>query len=151
MWSLILSFLPAVVKDLSGAKIAGVVLLVMAAMVGYHFYDEAIDSASYSALETKYAQLDKEKSDLNTKYQVLHGEAQQHAADSAVWEEKYANLWAKYDIDMKTCVIMKKKQEEEINRLKLNNKKLQDYINSNPDSGITNVIPDALIDIINGK
>lgn len=144
MWAFLLKLLPGAITGLSGARIAGVVALIIASMVGYYFYDEAMDDAAYSALETKYAQLD-------TKYQSARGDAQQHATDSAVCEEEYANLKDRYSIDMGTCIAIKKKQEEEISRLKVNNKKLDDYVKANPGSGLSEKIPESLIDILNGE
>ena len=151
MWSSSLSFLPALPKLTGSGKAIAILVLIIAALVGYHFYDEAVDKAAYSALETKYAELNTSKEQLNTKYETLKKDQQTSLDNLAVSEQEYKNLKKKYDIDMGTCVIIKNKQEEEINRLKLNNRKLEDYIKANPNSGITTRIPDALIDIINGK
>lgn len=144
MWAFLLKLLPGAITGLSGARIAGVVAVIIASMVGYYLYDEAVDDAAYSALETKYAQL-------NTKYQLARGDAQQHATDYAVCEAEYDNFKDRYDIDMGTCIAIKKKQEEEISRLKVNNKKLDDYVKANPSSGLSEKIPESLIDILNGE
>lgn len=139
------------IPGFSSLKTLGIVAVIIGAMVAYHFYDEAIDAKVLADQKTAYATLQTEKEQLNTKYQTEKKDHQTALDSQATSEEKYANLWARYDVDMHSCNVIKDKQAKETARLRMDKKRLEEFIKANPGSGLQNALPDVMIDIINGK
>lgn len=138
---------PSVVSGVSGirtyAVIAVVLLAISSSAVGYHYYVVTKDQAAILAMT-------KSRDDLQLKLKAEQDKNATLQENYSVEEARLQSLKDRYDIDMQSCVDLKAKQKGEIDRLNFDKKKLQEFINANPNSGLNQVIPDAVIDLING-